>query len=108
VCYSGADWKATFDVVLKAEDNTTVAIAAIEKVESEAKKSQHSPPLSSNINSQQLKMPSLMWPALPQLAVLEDDIMSSVSELCTQRRIVGAAPTLDELLNLIEEHEIGD
>jgi hypothetical protein len=95
--YTGADWKATFNVVLEAEDDTATAIAAIKRLELEAKKSQHSPLLSSNINSQQLKMPSPMQPAFPQLAALEDDLMSSASELCTWRWIVSTAPTLDKL-----------
>jgi hypothetical protein len=87
---------------LEAEDNTAEAVAAIKKLELNANKSQHSPPSSS------VKTSSLAWPTLPQLAVLKEDLMSSVLELCTCRQIVSTAPTLNELLNPIEQQEIGD
>jgi hypothetical protein len=49
------------------------------KLESDANKSQQ-PPLSSNV-----KTSSLAQPTLPQLAALEEGLMSSVLELCTCR-----------------------
>jgi hypothetical protein len=45
---------------------------------------------------------------IPQLAAAEGDVSRAVDELKARRRIIGAAPTLEELLNPIEEHEIGN
>src|SRR5882724_9776130 len=45
---------------------------------------------------------------IPQLARLETGLMDCVSDLKTHKRIFGTAPTLEDLLNPVEEKEIGD
>jgi hypothetical protein len=45
---------------------------------------------------------------IAQLAALEAELMDSVAELKTCKHIFGTAPTLEELLNPIQECEVGD
>jgi len=43
-----------------------------------------------------------------QLEILEKELLGSVEELKKRNRIIGNPFTLEEMLNLVEERQIGD
>jgi hypothetical protein len=45
---------------------------------------------------------------IPQLENLETELVNAVTELKARKRIVGTPPSLEDLLNPIEEKEVGD
>ncbi|KIK29934.1 hypothetical protein PISMIDRAFT_648178, partial [Pisolithus microcarpus 441] len=47
-------------------------------------------------------------PILPQLSEAEQDLTKAVEDLKQCKQIIGMALTLKEMLNLIEEKEIGE
>src|SRR5258705_7691196 len=91
-CYLGSqyaynDWKAAFDAVLHAEDDTATSVAAVEKLRTEAIAQALAPVINDQPSSQ-------LRPVLPQLTTLETELMDSVAELKNRKRIVGTTPTL--------------
>jgi hypothetical protein len=94
--YSYGDWKLAIDAVLGAENDSQVAKAAIETLRTQ------------NLQPVSVSPLSASAPELPaQSILLESELMESVQELQKRRRIIGSAPTLDDLLNPISEQEIG-
>jgi hypothetical protein len=92
--------------VLEAEDNMTAAIEAVSALAEMALSSAPAyAPIPSTPNTTYIA-PSLA--PMTQLTELESNLIQAVTDLKPRRRIIGTAPTLEELLNLIEEREIGD
>jgi hypothetical protein len=46
--------------------------------------------------------------SVSQIVDVEKELMSSVEELVKRKRIIGCPPTFEELVNPIEEREVGD
>ncbi|KAF8228279.1 hypothetical protein L208DRAFT_1404091, partial [Tricholoma matsutake] len=46
--------------------------------------------------------------AIPQIIETEQELMESVKELVKHRQIIGSPPTLEDLVDPVEECEIGD
>jgi len=95
--YDDRDWQPALKAVMDAEGDVSVALEAIRKLSA----STHLPRL------------TIKLPARPQLAPdaelsrIESELMDSVEELVQRRRIF-RAPTLEELVNPIEEEEDED
>jgi hypothetical protein len=92
------DWKPAFDAIFTAEEDTTAALAALKQLQKDAK--QPKSPEKSTVSVAQLE--------IAQLAALETELMDSMAKLKTCKCIIGTAPTLEELLNPIQEHEVGN
>jgi hypothetical protein len=71
--------------------DVTAALSALEQLQKDAK--QPNSPKNSTV--------PVAWLEIAQLAALETELMDSVAELKTHKRIIGTAPTLEELLNPI-------
>lgn len=104
--YRLTDWKPAFDAVFNAEDDTVAAVAAVRALASAAQALQPVP--TSTAPTPTITAPAPSIATLSQLDEYEKDLMSSVDELFRRRRIRGECPTIDELLNLAEEKEIGE
>ena len=87
-CYEFDDWKPAFNAVLQAKDDSDAALAAVNN----------------------LKIDTLHKFQLSDAPVdlVEGDLMQAVNELKSRKWIVGTAPTLKDLLNPIQECEIGE
>lgn len=99
--YRLEDWKPAFDAVFNAEDDNVAAVTAVRALASAARQP------SETINAS-LPVQGAEPGPLPQLVEYETDLMSAVNELFNRRRIRGECPTLDDLLNSVEEREVGD
>ena len=104
--YSFADWKPFFDGIFNAEKDAEAALAIIDKLRNAGSTSPPSCTPASTPTSNPI--PTDSRPNLTQLSTLETGLIKSVAELQARKRINGTAPTLEELVNPIEENEIGD
>ena len=103
-----ADWKSAFDVVFEAEEDIPAAAAAIEKMATQAiGSSLAATSSSSRPPAAPAPSPNPSVAPFSQLQGLEVDLMRAVDDLQQRKRIRGTAPTLEDLLNPIEEIEIG-
>ena len=98
--YRFIDWKPAFDAVFAAEDDVGKAISAIETLEKQARTETTTAPT--------IPSPTPPRLALNQLTMLENDLMECVTKLGDRKRIRGTCPTLEDLLNPVEEREIGE
>ncbi|KAH8105697.1 hypothetical protein DFH11DRAFT_1731517 [Phellopilus nigrolimitatus] len=99
--YLYADWKPAFDAVFQAESDVPAAVSAIHEL---AHKAQQSAPPA-------IPDPVPLIPdkaTIPQLESFEKSLMEAVDDLKKLNHIRGTAPTLEELVNPIEEMEIGE
>jgi len=96
--YQHDDWNPVFVVLFGTENDTAAAITLAEKLERTA------------LTGPPMPKPNVSAPpqSPPQLNTLEKDLLASVSELKKRKRIIGTAPTLEDLLNPIEENETGE
>ncbi|PCH43994.1 hypothetical protein WOLCODRAFT_21604 [Wolfiporia cocos MD-104 SS10] len=94
--YLLADWKAVFDAIFAAEDDTAAAVTEIAALEADALESGSATNVECNT------------PILPQLQQLKSKLTASVSELQSWKQICGTWPTLDDLLNPAEESMIDE
>ena len=97
-CYNFDDWTPAFDAVFQAEDDSATALVAVNKLEADM------------IHRVQVSTASstAQPPPLNDLQIIKDRLMQAVTELKIRRWIVGTAPMLEDLLNPIQECEIGD
>lgn len=98
--YNDCDWRPALDAVMKAEGDTIQAQAAIQLL---ASKSQL-PRLAIRIPPRNQTQSNIA----PQLADAEQHLINSVQELVKRKRIIGPPPTIEDLVNPVEEHNIGD
>jgi hypothetical protein len=100
------DWKPFFDGIFNAEKDAEAALAVIDKLRNAGSTSppSYTPALTPTSNP----IPTDSCPNLTKLSTLETELMKSVVELQACKRINGTAPTLEELVNPIEENKIGD
>ncbi|KIJ08821.1 hypothetical protein PAXINDRAFT_18069 [Paxillus involutus ATCC 200175] len=99
--FSFAQWKAAFDEILKAEDDESAAVAAIEVLKEKAVTHHTSAPVPPSTRRSRR-------PSLPELERAEAELMQAVNSLHERKRIRGTRPTLEDLLNPVEETEVGD
>jgi len=98
--YQFADWKPAFDAVFAAEDNVEKVVSAIEDLEKQARTVTPTAPT--------VPSPTAPRHELNQLSLLENDLMECVTKLGDRKRICGTRLTLEDLLNPVEEREIGE
>ena len=99
--FSFLQWKPAFDEVFKAEGDASAALEAVEALKSKVTV-RHLTQLQAEI--QDPMSPNL---SLPELESTELELMQVVDELHRRRRIIGTRPTLEDLLNPVEEKEVG-
>ncbi|KAF9220328.1 hypothetical protein BS17DRAFT_769405 [Gyrodon lividus] len=92
------EWKAAFDEILKAEDNESAAVAAIEALKEKAITHHTHVPVP-------LLTHQSHHPSLPELERAKTELMQAVNSFCKQKHIQGTCPTLKDLLNPSEEKE---
>jgi hypothetical protein len=98
--YIVCDWKSALDAVMNAEGDILQAQEALHKLASECQ-----------LPCLTIKLPRKSPPesaAIPQIIEAEQELMESVKELVKRRRIIGSPPTLEDLVDPVEEREIGD
>lgn len=96
--YKPAEWKPAIDAVFLAEDDDVKALTDVTALAAAALQTNNSPT--------HIHQPSIA--VIPQLQAAEATLLESVSELKQRNRIFGTAPTLEELLNPVEEQDIGE
>jgi hypothetical protein len=90
--YDAKKWQPALDAVMAAENDDDAALDAIIKLR-----------YTSN------PVPSIPPPAKAAAqSQIETDLMESVAELKNRNRIFGPMPALDDLLDPVEEREVGD
>ncbi|KIM74848.1 hypothetical protein PILCRDRAFT_14146 [Piloderma croceum F 1598] len=103
------DWKSAFDAIFEAKEDIPAAAAAIEQMAAKAITSSlatTSPSLSSPATPAPSPNPSVAS-CISQLQDLEAGLMHAVNSLQQCKRTRSTAPTLKDILNPIEETEIG-
>jgi hypothetical protein len=98
--YNTCDWHPALDAVMDAEDDTSRAQEAIHHLASK-----------SQLPRLVIKLPRRLEgheSSVSQIVDVEKELMSSVEELVKRKRIIGCPPTFEELVNPIEEREVGD
>jgi len=94
------DWKSALDAVMNVEGDVVQAQEALHKLASECQ-----------LPHLTIKLPHKSPPksaTIPQITEAEQELMESVKELVKCRQIIGSPPTLEDLINPVEEREIGD
>ena len=105
-----ADWKPAFNTIFTAEKDTVAAITAIENLAKNAT----TPPTTSVSQSSPPAVVSLYnshsghHASLPQLDLLEADLMESIDTLYARKQIHRQRPTLEDLLDPMGENEDED
>jgi hypothetical protein len=97
--YNDNEWRPALVAVMDAENDVAKALEAIRQLTKQKQPAVNSTP-NSTVNHP--KAPPL------QLTSLENELTRIVQELKDRRRIVGAALTLEEMLNPAEEMVVGD
>ena len=87
--YKDEDWTGPFDAVLGAEGNSIVALDAIEKLYEKARR------------RLVIRIPAFRKPA--QCEDIENDLVTALQELKIRKRIHGDIPSLDEIVDPVEE-----
>jgi hypothetical protein len=90
--YLDDKWRPALDAVMAAEEDVDMALDAINKIQ-----------LASNVAAS----PSANT-LMTQCKELEEDLMNSVADLKKHNRIFGEVPTLEQLVNPIEEQDVGE
>jgi len=94
------DWKSALDAVMNGEGDILQAQEALHKFASECQLPHFT-----------IKLPCKSLPesaTIPQIIKAEQELMESVKELVKHRWIIGSPPTLEDLVDPVEEWEIGD
>jgi hypothetical protein len=98
--YNIWDWQLALDAVMNAEGDTSLTQEAVNQ-------------LASKCQLPQLVIKLLQWLEARELPIsqiidAEKGLMDSVNELVKHKRIIGCPPTIEEIVNPIEEQEIGN
>jgi len=95
--YQFSEWKPALDAVFATEDNVEKAVSAIEDLEKQA-------------HTMTLTAPTIPSPTAPHLELkqLTSDLMDCVTKLGDHKQICGTHPMPEDLLNSVEEREIGE
>ena len=99
--YVDDTWRPALNAVLEAENDEQKALEAIEKLTHRTDAT-----ITTTNHTEPVTPPSPSAP--PQLQEVEKELIDTVNELKACRRIVGAPLTLEEMLDPVEEREIGD
>jgi hypothetical protein len=100
--YNAWDLQLALDTVMNAEGDIVKAQEALAQLSSTTQL----PRLTIRLPPHQLQ--SDPTPVPSQIIQAERDLMDSIDDLVKRRRIIGPPPTLEDLVDLIEEHKVGD
>lgn len=98
--YIDQDWRPALKAVLEAENDEVKALEAIEKL------TMANNPIPTTNSTKPATLSPLPVPL--QLQDVEQDLVAAIDELKVRKRIIGTPLTLEEMLNPIEDQEIGD
>ncbi|KAI0078041.1 hypothetical protein K474DRAFT_1706766 [Panus rudis PR-1116 ss-1] len=110
--YKADDWLPAFNAVFAAEEDECAALLAIQQLEKESMMTAEaevgdSTPDRGSKESSKLPREQNCRAQVPQLAELECELDAVVDDLHARRRIIGARPTIEDLLNPIDEIQVG-
>jgi hypothetical protein len=100
--YQPNEWQAILGKILEAEDETEAAVAK------EYVNAQAAAMLATHTSAATSRLVVQTYACTLELKDVEKDLMDATGELRTRQRIIGTAPTLEDLLNPIEEKEKED
>ena len=100
--YNARDWQLALDAVMNAEGNIVKAQEALAQLSSTTQL----PRLTIRLPPRQSRSDPMPVPS--QIVQAEKDLMDSIDDLIKRRRIIGPPPTLEDLVDPVEEHEVGD
>jgi len=110
--YVEMEWQPVLKIVMDAENDTTKALDGLDKLTMKhfgCQITQLSVAVDINRSTTQTNNMSPETPAtLPQLKSAEDELMKTVKDLQKRKRIIGAPLSLEEMLNPVEELEVGE
>ena len=95
--YNERDWRPALDAVMNAEGDVMQAQEALHKLAAECR-----------LPRLTIRLPPQSRPAIPQIIEAEQELMDSVKKLVERNRIIGPPPTLEDLVDPVEEREVGD
>ncbi|KAI6123168.1 hypothetical protein EDD16DRAFT_1704499 [Pisolithus croceorrhizus] len=95
--YMDQDWLPAINAVLNAENDTDLAIQEVKKLAAAAANTSH---LKIHIQCPSDKQPA------PQIIAVEKDLLTAVTDVFRLRGIEGSIPSVDELVEPEEEHDI--
>ncbi|KAF7790672.1 hypothetical protein EIP86_001628 [Pleurotus ostreatoroseus] len=103
--YRFQDWKPAFDTVFAAEDDMEAALLKVMKLHDSAIVSTTASSESTTASHASDVTGKL---ELPELTEAEDGLMAAIDGLQARRRVHGECPTLEDLLNSVEEQEVNN
>lgn len=99
--YNESDWQSALNAVMNAEGDVLKAQEALTTLAFESQLPRLTIRLPGRSRAPELEV-------APQITEAEQGLMDSVEELVKRRRIIGPPPTLEDLVNPVEEREVGD
>lgn len=103
--YHYDDWKPAFDAIFTAKNDEMAAATVIDHLASQSLYPAAAAPHPQEGLPEPPTRP--LQPSLLQLSQLETELMNTIKDLQHCKQIHSTAPTLEDLLNLIEEDVIG-
>ena len=100
--YNEQDWQPALDAVMNAEGDIAKAQEALAQLSSTTQL----PRLTIRLPPRQSRSDPAPVPS--QIVQAEKDLMNSIDDLVKRKRIIGPPPTLEDLVDPIEEREVGD
>jgi len=106
--YVEADWQPALKVVMDAENDVEKALKGLDRLTESifGMKTSHLSTSNAEPTQQSCSIPTL--PTIPQLTEAENGLKEAVDDLKQRKRIIGTPLTLEEMLNPIEEREVGN
>ena len=103
--YTAGDWDPVLKIVMDAENDTEKALVQLDKLTVPI----FGCPIGQLTETHVSQVPTTPTASvdLPQLSEVERDLTMAVNDLRQHKRIIGSPLTLEELLNPVEEQEIG-
>ena len=103
--YTAGDWDPVLKIVMDAENDTEKALVQLDKLTVPI----FGCPIGQLTETHVSQVPTTPTASvdLPQLSEVERDLTMAVNDLRQRKRIIGSPLTLEELLNPVEEQEIG-
>jgi hypothetical protein len=110
--YKAGEWDTAFKMIFLAEEDDDAAVKAIDNL-SAASMLQSSTSVSAPLASVSAPPASVIAPipdihTISQLQQAETNLLHAVKDLHSRKRIQGTVLTLEEMLNPVEEREIGN
>ena len=106
--YVEADWQPVLKVVMDAENEVEKALKGLDQLTKSIFGTKISQLSTSNEQPAQQPHSIPTLPTMPQLTEAENGLQEAVDDLKQRKQIIGTPLTLEEMLNPIEEREVGN